>query len=1357
MKRFIISTTHWSLILVMLGISFSKNLQAQEEMRVVRCNAIDQRNPIVNIFVDDSNQKWVATTKGVFQVQALDLVSPAKLGAGEQSLASIRGGNENLSWSSEELKAIIGADRNVSAAFYDKKKDELWIGTREAGAFQLRVKPKLQLINKFDNTNSKLKANEVNSIFIDQLGEVWIGTEEGALVGKGNRWTLEERLLSIGRITEYNSNVWVIGNNAIWKVTSRGDWIPVEVDASKVEGDIHDIALDSAGRVWIASEVITRFDPKTDEYGFFGPIQYFTSQLASCLVVDKEGAVWVGTTDKGLYLIEKASAITVNIVAEKALGCDATKNDAALKVKITGGKAPYTYAWTSGLSGDNPQNLGPGEYTLTVTDSEGKTKSVKATIENPRFTVQLKQDKEESAAGAGDGAATVTTVGNATDFTFKWDNGETTKTAQKLTTGNHSVTVTDKKGCSAIGMITIGQQLATLAIAFDLVNPILCNGDSNAAVKVNITGGKQPYQIKWSDPKITGEQPTGIGVGAYQLEVVDAAGNKVPGILNITAPPAIAITTQVQAPASTGNADGKAIAQVKGGTGNYNYKWDNGETTATATKLAPGKHNLTVTDANSCAMTATVEILENVLPLSIVINEKSNIKCAGDATASVEAQISGGKAPYQYSWSDPKLTGNAPKNIAAGNYQVTVTDATGNKLSAPIVIKAPEAITATVQAQAPASTGNADGKALAQAKGGNGNFTYQWDNGETTATAIKLAPGKRTVTIRDANGCAATASVEITENILPLVVTLSEKESAKCANKATAALEVKASGGKKPYDYKWNDTKLSGDGPAGLMMGTYEVTVTDAAGNKTSASIAVKFPEAITATVQAQAPASTGNSDGKAIAQVKGGVGNYAYKWDNGETTQTATKLAPGKHSLTITDANGCTGTAAIEITENILPLSVVINEKNSLKCAGDATAAITTQVAGGKAPFQYQWSDSKLSGNAPANLSAGNYQLTVTDAAGNKSNASISIKAPEAITATIQVQAPASTGNADGKAIAQAKGGNGNYAYKWDNGETNANANKLAPGKHNLTITDANGCTAIATMDVSENILPLTLTIAEKAKIKCADGSDAALQVQVSGGKPPFQYMWNNPKANGDQPTGLAAGDYEVSVTDATGAIKSAKFAIIQPNSVQASISNVKMATSTTVADGKATVEAKGGAGNYSFKWNNGETSAAAAKLPPGNNSVTITDANGCTAIANVETPQRILAELSGAVRSGQTIRMEQLVFQADSSTIQAPSMPVLNELYEFLQENASVFVEIGGHTNSLPPDAVCDRLSTDRAKSVVEFLIDKGIAEGRLSYKGYGKRVPIADNGTAEGRQKNQRVEIKILRVGKPKETGG
>ncbi|MDX1941226.1 MAG: OmpA family protein [Saprospiraceae bacterium] len=1024
---------------------FSSILNAQEEMQVTRCLAAEFRRPVVNVFSDESNNIWASDGKNLHQIQAADLATPVKLNAGEQSILNFPGGNQDFRFQQEALDAILGADFGaISAAFYDQQREELWIGTTEGGVFQVKANSGLKLLNNYTNKNSKLKSNHINTILVDQTGETWIGTKEGMFVGKGSRWTLEEKLFSFDRVVERGSTVWILGDDFLWKVNSRGDWNPVDLDVRQLEGLIRDFAIDLEGRLWIASEIITRFDPDTDEYKKFGPIEYYTSQYATSLVVDGAGAVWIGTEDKGVYLIGKASGMAVSCLVTKELNCNSDKNDAALEVKISGGEAPYTYAWSNGLKGENPQNLGPGEYAVTVTDSKGKSRVAQAIIENPRFTVEVKQDKEESLPGAADGAASIIIAGSASNFKFQWDNGETTQKATKLNTGNHSVTVTDQKGCSATGTISIGQGVAPMAINIEQISAIKCAESNDAALKVSVTGGKGPFQYKWSDPKLIGEQPTNIAPSSYQLQVIDATGNS------------------------------------------------------------------------------------------------------------------------------------------------------------------------------------------------------------------------------------------------------------------------------------------------------------------ESAIISIKAPEALSANVQVQSPASTGNSDGKAIVNAKGGNGNYSFKWDNGETTQTATKLAPGKHNVTITDINGCSTTASVEITENILPLAIALNETNPIKCAGASDASITVQVSGGKAPFQYLWNDTKLNGENPKGLAAGDYQITVTDAAGNKANANISIKAPEALSASIQVQSPASTGNSDGKAIVNAKGGNGNYSFKWDNGETTQTATKLAPGKHNVTITDINGCSTTASVEITENILPLVVAIKEINSIKCSGNADAAITVQVSGGKAPFQYLWNDPILTGSQVSNLKPGDYNVSVTDALGTTKSANIKIAEPTALAAEITKKRGATTEATKDGKATVEAKGGVGNYTFKWDNGETEAAAKQLPMGTHTVTVSDANNCQTTTSVEIVKRILPTLTlDMLKTGEAIRMEQLQFDADSTTINEPSMPVLNELFDFLTDNPAIVVEIGGHTNNLPPDDYCDRISTERAQAVSNYLVGKGIDPKRLYAKGYGKRKPIASNDTADGRRRNQRVEIRILEL--------
>ena len=125
-------------------------------------------------------------------------------------------------------------------------------------------------------------------------------------------------------------------------------------------------------------------------------------------------------------------------------------------------------------------------------------------------------------------------------------------------------------------------------------------------------------------------------------------------------------------------------------------------------------------------------------------------------------------------------------------------------------------------------------------------------------------------------------------------------------------------------------------------------------------------------------------------------------------------------------------------------------------------------------------------------------------------------------------------------------------------------------------------------------------------------------------------------------------------------------------------------------------------------------------------------------------------IAELRSAdLREGQTIRIDKLYFKADSAVVMDTSFPVLEDLHTFMVKNPEVSVEIGGHTNGLPPHEYCDRLSASRAKAVYDYLIKKGIPASRIQYKGYGKRQPVDTNATVEGRRRNQRVEVKILKL--------
>ncbi len=284
--------------------------------------------------------------------------------------------------------------------------------------------------------------------------------------------------------------------------------------------------------------------------------------------------------------------------------------------------------------------------------------------------------------------------------------------------------------------------------------------------------------------------------------------------------------------------------------------------------------------------------------------------------------------------------------------------------------------------------------------------------------------------------------------------------------------------------------------------------------------------------------------------------------------------------------------------------------------------------------------------------------------------------------------------------------------------------------------------------IDMSE----LRISILLENPISCPDAMDGSLQLSVSGGQGPYKYYWERARLKGNSnPTKLRAGNYKVTVEDNLGIRAFASIKIDDPKPLQNRIVKTVEVSSQSRQDGYAIISPKGGSPPYQVLWGNGEKGLEAKKLAFGFNYVTITDANNCSIeeVIQIKKP-KILPDLDIAkIRVGQTLQINKLFFQADSSALSNDSYDVLEEVYEFMSENENVFIEIGGHTNNQPTDEYCDRLSKSRAQTVANFLYGRGIVEDRISYKGYGKRNPIASNDSVSGRKKNQRVEIKILRV--------
>ena len=350
-----------------------------------------------------------------------------------------------------------------------------------------------------------------------------------------------------------------------------------------------------------------------------------------------------------------------------------------------------------------------------------------------------------------------------------------------------------------------------------------------------------------------------------------------------------------------------------------------------------------------------------------------------------------------------------------------------------------------------------------------------------------------------------------------------------------------------------------------------------------------------------------------------------------------------------------------------------------------------------------------------------------------------------------------ARSGKNNGQAEVKVSGGVTPYRIKWDSGETKAKAKRLAPGLHQVTISDKVGCEYVATAQIGGAVIAaanaassgFTINYDISNEPTCATDQNASISVSVQGGTPPYVYKWNKAGLEGETISNIGAGVYTVKITDANGRTGQQDIYLDAPDAIKAIAVMDSPVTSDRSRNGIAYVNASGGTGSFKYEWSNGSQKSKTRDLAKGTYTVTVTDQNGCTALAETKITKQINSALASTkkLRKGQVIRLEKLYFQADSTKITDISLPTLNEIVKFMEKNPEINIEIGGHTNNVPPQEYCDRLSTARAKSVAKYLTLKGVNASRVKYRGYGKREPIASNNTTAGRKRNQRVEVKIL----------
>lgn len=933
-----------------------------------------------------------------------------------------------------------------------------------------------------------------------------------------------------------------------------------------------------------------------------------------------------GCTTSGNVTITQPTLLVAN-GAGTDVTCFSLCNGSAT-ANPAGGTAPYSYSWAPGnITSQTISNLCPGSYTVTVTDANGCTDNQVIVITQPLPLAPSATKTNASCNGSCDGTATANPTGGTSPYSYSWSpGGQTTATITGLCAGNYVVTVTDANGCTANQTVTITQPNPLTVNASG--TPIACNAACTSSISANIAGGTAPYSYSWSPGGQTTSTITGQCAGSYTVLVTDANGCTNSASVTINQPTSLTVITQSTNATCNGSCNGTAAGIAGGGTPPYAFLWSpGGQTTTSVSNLCAGSYTLSVTDANGCQGTSVITITEPTLLQANVTG--TNVTCAAACNGTATAAPAGGTAPYTYQWAPGGQTTSTITNLCAGTYTVTVRDVNNCTSVQTIQITQPTPLNPTITATT-SSCNICNGSASSNVTGGVSPYTYSWSTSptvQTTQTATGLCPGNYTLTVTDANGCNATTVATVVQTVN--ITITSSSSSLSCFGACDGIATANANGGQAPYQFLWSTNPIQTTSTAtGLCAGTYSVTATDANGCFNTNTVTFTNPPLLTATMSSTNTSCNATCDGTATATPSGGTGAYSYLWSNGQTTQTATGLCAGSYTVTVSDVNNCPYIDSVTISQSP---SIAANPTVTDANCNLSDGSITLAPSGGVAPYTFLWSNAATTQNL-TNIPAGTYNVTITDVAGCSSTFTITVNNLNGPTLTDNSTNVSCFGACDGTASVTVSGGTGPFSYLWSpGGQTTPSVTGLCQGTWTAQVTDALGCMTITTINITEPAqLASNATITNAS---CGGVCNGSIVLNVTGGTGPYTYSWAPGGQTTSSVSGLCAGNYSVTITDANGCNNTLTFTITEPPLLSVAVSSTNV-TCFNACNGTATATPAGGTSGYTYSWSNSAVLANVVNLCPGSYSVTVTDANGCTATGSVaitEPPQ-----LTSTITSG-------------------------------------------------------------------------------------------------------------------------
>lgn len=755
---------------------------------------------------------------------------------------------------------------------------------------------------------------------------------------------------------------------------------------------------------------------------------------------------------------------------------------------LTGGTGVRTFIWNGpGGFNNTVQNLTGltlgGTYSVTVYDENFC--QVKRDITIPGVINVDASIQHINCGGENNATIVLHVTGGSGNYSYLWSTldgsgvSANAKDQQDLTAGTYTVVVTDNvemvggTHCSVTRTFVVNQPLP-LAIT-GVPTHVLCAGNNNGAITIDVTGGSGGYIYNWSSANGTGliqgiKDQVGLSGGTYSVVVQDARGCNAIASFTVNEPAALDFDLISNNSDCLGQ-NRIEITNLSGGSGSYQLTWAGpgipaGFNGTLQENLPGGVYIIRLTDTGIGQLCTIEKSVTLTKPLNVTAATTTET-CPGELDGTITLTVTDGLAPYTYNW--VSLTGSpivqGQKNqggLGAGDYRVQVTDVRGCMVELDITIIHQNNIELNAAVTNVTCYGDHTGAITLTVTGGSGNFSYLWTSAGFSASTkdiTNLRAGGYTVVITDnVLGCQVSQSYAVIQPSQPISVVSANITPVLCKGSATGEIDITVTGGTAPYTYQWSTTSgalivINSEDQVNLVAGSYQVRITDVFGcyfeagpyviTEPALPLAVNVIDLVNVSIP-------GESTGVIEVDVTGGTGPYTYLWEQTDPVSLViagsvarqTGLSRGQYRVTVTDQNGC-----VQILENIiirepnLPLTIYTSHQNVRPCNGSNNGTIQIDVDGGTPDMS--------SGSAA-------YQIVITRGA---------------------------------TTIATAN-------------DVSLFINNLEAGIYTVVVTDANSVTQSVQVEITQPPL-LSVTAVVVNHVTCYGGSDALVRVNIAGGYP--------------------------------------------------------------------------------------------------------------------------------------------------------------------------------------------------------------------------------------------------------------